>query len=173
MAALLVPLARATVRRLPVVHTVAAAAGLGALLASALAALDVIRIGGAVVLLFLAVANLRAARYEITPVAGRSPRRTFVSAVLTNLANPKVVLFYVAFVPQFITAGGWAASVQILVLGTVLFVIGLLMDTILGLAAGTFSTMLLSRPAIQRWLSGAAAVVFGGLALRLLLTDNR
>ncbi len=156
-----------------VAHTVAAAAGLSALLAAAPAALDVIRIGGAVVLLYLAVTNLRAAQQEISPVAGRSPRRTFVSAVLTNLANPKVILFYVAFVPQFIIVGGWATSVQILVLGAVLFAIGLFMDCAIGLAAGTFSRLLSSRPAIQRWLKRAAAAVFGGLAVRLLLSENR
>lgn len=92
--------------------------------------------------------------------------------MLTNLANPKVVLFYVVFVPQFVTAGGGPTSVQILVLGAVLIVIGLSMDGLMGLAAGTCSTLLLSRPAIQRWLKRAAAAVFGGLAVRLLLSEN-
>ncbi|MBV9847688.1 MAG: LysE family translocator [Kutzneria sp.] len=155
-----------------VVHTVTAAVGLSALLAAMPTALNVVRIGGTVVLLYLAIHNLRSARQTVSPIAGHSLRRTFVSAVLTNLANPKVVVFYLAFVPQFITAGGWSTSVQILVLGAVLIAIGLVMDTTVGVAAGAFSALLLSRPAIQGWIKRAAAAVFGGLALRLLLTES-
>jgi threonine/homoserine/homoserine lactone efflux protein len=135
--------------------------------------LDVVRIGGAAVLLFLAVSNLRSARQTALPTGLHSVRRTFVSAVLTNIANPKVVLFYLAFVPQFITVGGWSVSIQILVLGAVLTAIGLVMDITLGVASGTFSALLLRRPAIQRWIKRAAAAVFGGLAVRLLLSANR
>jgi threonine/homoserine/homoserine lactone efflux protein len=155
------------------VHTVAAALGLSALVNAAPAALDVVRIAGAVFLLYLAISNLRSAGRTVSPVARRSLRRTYLSAVLTNLANPKVVLFYLAFVPQFITAGGWPTSVQILVLGAVLIVIGLVMDSAVGVAAGTFSALLLRRPAIQRWIKRAAAAIFGGLALRLLLSESR
>lgn len=156
-----------------VVHTLAAAAGLSALLAAVPGALDVVRIGGAVVLLYLAIGNLRSANQTVSPIAaGRAPRRTFAAAVLTNLGNPKVVLFYLSFVPQFITAGGWSTSVQVLVLGAVLIAIGLVMDSTVGLAAGTFSALLMRRPSIQRWIKRAAAAVFGGLAVRLLLSEN-
>ena len=102
-----------------------------------------------------------------------SLRRTYLSAILNNLANPKVVLFFLAFVPQFITPGGWATSTQILVLGGVLIVIGIIVDCAVGVAAGTFSAILRARPAIQRWLKRISAVIFGGLAVRLLLTDAR
>jgi threonine/homoserine/homoserine lactone efflux protein len=154
-----------------VVHTIAAALGLSALLRVAPAALDVVRIVGAVVLLYLAIANLRAANQAAVAVprdGRRSLRRTYVSAVLTNLANPKVVLFYLVFLPQFVTQGGWSTGVQILVLGAVLIVIGLVMDGLVGVAAGTFSSLLQRRPSVQRWLRRVAAAIFGGLAVRLL-----
>ena len=77
-----------------------------------------------------------------------SLRRTYLSAILNNLANPKVVLFFLAFVPQFITPGGWATSTQILVLGGVLIVIGIIVDCAVGVAAGTFSAILRARPAM-------------------------
>jgi threonine/homoserine/homoserine lactone efflux protein len=155
-----------------VVHTVAAAVGLSAVLAAAPAALEVVRVGGAVVLLYLAISSLRSASKTMAPAAPHRPRRTFVTAVFTNLGNPKVVLFYLAFVPQFITPGGWSTSTQILVLGAMLIAIGLVMDSAVGLAAGTFSAVLLRRPSIQRWIKRAAAMVFGGLAVRLLLTES-
>jgi threonine/homoserine/homoserine lactone efflux protein len=152
------------------VHTVLAAIGLSALLRAAPYALDAVRIAGGLFLLYLAVSALRSSRApaQAGSVGRKSLRRTYLSAVLTNLANPKVVLFYLAFVPQFFTAGGWAVSVQTLFLGGVLIGIGLVMDCAIGLAAGTFSALLLHRPAFERWLKRVSGLIFGGLALRLL-----
>lgn len=152
------------------VHTVLAALGLGALLAAAPVALDTIRVVGAVFLVYLAISALRSARTtSAAPAAegARSLRRTYVMAVLTNLANPKVILFYLAFFPQFLTEGGWSTPVQILVMGAILVVIGFSVDGSVGLAAGALSALLLRRPAIQRWLNRVSAAIFGTLALRL------
>lgn len=151
-----------------VVHTAAAALGLSALLRAAPYALDAVRLGGAVFLLYLAFTTLRSESLLATDQPKTSLRRTYLSAVLTNLANPKVVLFYIAFVPQFITAGGWPTASQILTLGAILIVIGLVMDCLLGTAAGVFAAMLRQRPSFQRWLRRLSAAIFGGLALRLL-----
>jgi threonine/homoserine/homoserine lactone efflux protein len=166
-----------------VVHTVAASLGLSALLKAAPFALDIVRIGGAIFLLYLAFDSLRRARKlsaEVTDdvrasldTRGGSLKRTYLSAILNNLANPKVVLFFIAFVPQFITTGGWPVSTQILVLGGLLIVLGFFMDSAIGLAAGTFSGTLRARPSIQQWLQRASAAIFGGLAVRLLLNDAR
>ncbi|WP_245805178.1 LysE family translocator [Amycolatopsis australiensis] len=155
-----------------VVHTVAAALGLSALLRAAPAALEIVKIIGAVFLLYLAVTTLVSARRSATPFTLRASarttlRRTYMSAVFTNLANPKVVLFYLAFVPQFLTPGGWPVSAQILTLGTLLIVIGIVMDGAVGIAAGTFSALLLRKPKFQRRLKELSAAIFGGLAIRL------
>ncbi|MFI7066208.1 LysE family translocator [Kribbella sp. NPDC050124] len=159
------------------VHTAAAALGLSALLRAAPYALDVVRLVGAVVLVCLAITALRSARTSSSgqvssqPVARRSLRRTYLSAVLPNLANPKVVLFYLAFVPQFLTSSGWPTAAQILVLGAILVLIGIVMDCAVGVAAGAFSALLLRRPTIQRALKRASTAVFGALAVRLV-ADN-
>jgi len=158
------------------VHTVAAALGLGALLQAAPMALDTVRIVGAVFLVYLAISALRSAS-EVAATAPakhghRSLRRTYLMAVLTNLANAKVILFYLAFFPQFLTTeGGWPTPVQFLVLGAVLIVVGLTVDAGAGLAAGTLSTLLLRRPNVQRWLNRVSAAIFGALAVRLV-ADN-
>lgn len=153
------------------VHTVLAALGLGALLAAAPVALDTIRIVGAIFLLYLAVSALRSASQSAVAPAEResakSLRRTYAMAVLTNLANPKVILFYLAFFPQFLTEGGWSTPLQILVMGAILVVIGFSVDGSVGLAAGALSALLRRRPAIQRWLNRLSAAIFGALALRL------
>lgn len=157
-----------------VVHTLATAFGLSALLRAAPLALDAVRVAGAVFLVYLAITMLRAARTTVTDTvqSGRSLRRTYGMAVLTNLANPKVVLFYLAFLPQFLTEGGWPVWTQLLTLGLILTVLGLIMDVAIGLLAGTLSRLLMARPAIRRWLNRAAAAIFGGLAVRLVV-DSR
>jgi len=153
-------------------HTVAAALGLGAVLQAAPVALDAVRIVGAVFLVYLAVGALRSAKdvAETAPAkfGGRSLRRTYLMATLVNLSNPKVVLFYLAFFPQFGTEGGWAMPVQFLVMGGILIVVGFCVDATVGLASGTLSALLLRRPAVRRWLNRVSAAIFGALAVRLV-----
>ena len=88
-------------------------------------------------------------------------------AAVAGAANPKMVLFYLAFVPQFLTPAGWPVPVQVVTLGAVLIAIGFVMDSVIGITAGTFSALLLRRP-IHRGLRRLSAAVFGGLAIRLL-----
>jgi threonine/homoserine/homoserine lactone efflux protein len=156
------------------VHTVAAALGLGLLIRSAPEALQVVRIAGGVVLLYLAVSTWLASRRagELTAVRlqRRSLRRTYVLAALTNLANPKVILFYLAFVPQFVTAGPGAAPVaaQLLLLGLIFILVGLSVDGPAGLLSGTLSERITGRARARAWMERLTAGVFAGLAVRLL-----
>lgn len=153
-------------------HTVAAALGLGAVLQAAPVALDTVRVVGAVFLVYLAVTTLRSAKDVAktapTKFGGRSLRRTYVMATLVNLSNPKVVLFYLAFFPQFVTEGGWSLPLQFLAMGGILIVIGFAVDATVGLASGALSALLLRKPAVQRWLNRVSAAIFGGLAVRLV-----
>ncbi|MDQ4085038.1 MAG: LysE family translocator [Actinomycetota bacterium] len=160
------------------VHTVAAAFGLGALLRVFPGVLDGVRVVGALFLAYLAFTAWRRSRAHTTArldVRSRtSVRKVYVMALLTNLANPKVVLFYLAFLPQFLTtgAGGWSPTVQLLVLGALFIVIGLAVDGTAGLLAGSLADRVLHNPAVGGWLERASAAVFGVLAVRLVL-DSR
>lgn len=158
------------------IHTVAAAFGLGALLQAAPAALDVVRLVGAAFLLYLAVTAWRARDpLELRGTRPRSMRRVYLMAALTNLANPKVVIFYLAFFPQFLATGtaAWSAMVQFLVLGATLIVVGFAVDASTGLLAGWMSERVLRRRSFQRWLSRVSAAIFGGLAVRLAVDSRR
>ncbi|MGW0230024.1 LysE family translocator [Actinopolymorpha singaporensis] len=157
------------------VHTVAAAFGLGALIRTAPLVLEGIRIAGALFLVYLAVMTWRASRGRggsvSTPNKPRSQPRVYAMAVLTNLANPKVILFYLAFMPQFLTTGAhsWPVTAQFLVLGAIFIAIGIVVDSSVALLAGTFSERVLRRQAFRRWLERASATIFGALAVRLVL----
>ncbi|GIJ74806.1 LysE family translocator [Virgisporangium ochraceum] len=158
------------------VHTVAAALGLSALIAAAPEALVVVRAVGAVFLVYLAVTSWRdsTSGHEATPARKRSLRRLYAMATLTNLANPKVVLFYLAFLPQFLSHGphAWPVPAQLLALGAVFIVVGLSVDGTVGVTAGSLADKVLGRRAVRRRLQRASSMVFGGLAVRLAL-DTR
>ena len=95
-------------------------------------------------------------------------------AALTNLANPKIILFYLAFLPQFISAGAtaWPTWLQLLVLGGLFVIVGLPIDAAVGLAAGRLAEKLLHQPSVRRRLQRLSALMFGGLAIRIAL-DSR
>lgn len=126
------------------VHTFAAAFGLAALIQAAPAVLDGVRIVGAVVLVYLAVSTWRARRQATTATTTedihgrRSVRKVYVMATLTNLANPKVVLFYLAFLPQFLITAptSWPVMWQLLTLGAVFIAVGLAVDATAGCSLG-------------------------------------
>ncbi|MQA01306.1 MAG: LysE family translocator [Streptosporangiales bacterium] len=163
------------------VHTVAAAFGLSALIAAAPAALDVIRWAGAAVLVYFAVSTWLASRRHLAAVTDdqpvpppRSAARTYAMAVLTNVANPKVIIFYLAFVPQFVTTGAssWPVATQFLALGGLLIVVGLTVDSTVGLLAGTAAELIRKHRRVRCWLDRVSAAVFGALAARLVADSS-
>ncbi|QUH06390.1 LysE family translocator [Saccharopolyspora erythraea] len=158
------------------VHTTAAALGLSALLQAAPVMLELVRIFGVVFLAYLAFDALRSPGSDHgttgDAVPARSLRRVFGMAVLTNLANPKVILFFLAFFPQFVTPGsGWPVPVQFMVLGATFIAVGLTVDGLAGFASGRLSDVLVSRRGVRRWLDRISAAVYAGLAVRLAVDD--
>ena len=155
-------------------HTIAAAAGLTFLLAAAPRALDLVRILGALMLVYLAVTTWRAAGRgaDSGPRSSteNSLRRVFVMATLINLANPKVFVFFIAFLPQFLTTGAaaWPVGLQIALLGLLFIAISFCVDGTAGFVSGTAASALRSTQTFQRWLDRVAACVYLGLAGRLV-----
>ena len=156
------------------VHTFAAVAGLSALVASSATAFEALRLLGAGYLLWLAVSALRhqaAAPGTAATAAGGvgSLSKVLRQGALTNLLNPKIVVFFLAFVPQFVDWGRGHVSVQIALLGATFMVVGLAIDAAIGVlaarAAGRVARSLSGSRALER----VAAVVYVGLAARLVI----
>jgi threonine/homoserine/homoserine lactone efflux protein len=117
------------------VHVTAAAVGLSALLASSAVAFETVRWAGVAYLVYLGVRALRSDESAEAPrPAGL--RRSFAEGVLVNLLNPKVAVFFLAFLPQFVDPEQGSAGVQVLVLGAVFMVIASLLDLVYVSAAG-------------------------------------
>ncbi len=149
-----------------VFHVTLAAAGLAALLLTYPTAYDAIRWLGAAYLVVLAVQSWRAAAAP-EPMRGRAQIwRAFRRGFLTNVTNPKVALFVLAFLPQFTSPGAGPVWQQIIWLGLMLATGGILTDGAYGVFAGVMANRLRRASGIMHKIS---AFVFGGLAARLAI----
>ena len=97
------------------------------------------------------------------------PARLFLKGLFVNAINPKVVLFFLAFLPQFVDPARGSAAVQMLQLGLLFTLQALLLFGAIGYFAGQAGERLARRPAIGLWLDRVAGAVFVLLGLRLLL----
>ena len=149
-----------------VVHILAAAAGLSALLFAHPAAYDLIRICGAAYLAWMAVQVWRrsstVARARSFPDVRQAARRGF----FINVSNPKTALFIFAFIPQFTDPTIGPIWVQILILGAIFLLNGAVFTLCLGVGSGYFAAALGRRVGV---LNKISAILLGGLAARLII----
>jgi threonine/homoserine/homoserine lactone efflux protein len=151
------------------VHVAAAALGLSAVLVQLPFAYDGLRYAGALYLVWLGVRALGsdARGLELHAMDRTSLRRVFQQGVLTNVLNPKVALFFLAFLPQFTDRARGSLPAQFITLGFIFIVNGTLVCLAYALAASWLSDWLRTRDGASRWLNRAMGSVFLGLGLRL------
>jgi len=151
------------------VHVVAAAFGVSALIASSAAAFTVVKYAGAAYLVFLGLRKLLAREdgeeIEIEPRGPRSTAQLFGHGVIVNVLNPKTALFFLAFLPQFVDPNAGAVAPQMLVLGTMLVGLGVLSDGTYALLAAGAGNKLRSAARTRRRLEKVSGGVFVGLGL--------
>jgi len=154
------------------VHIFAAAFGLSAILATSAAAFTVVKLAGAAYLLYLGFVTLRApkaapATSDATPMSALPLRKIFVQGFLTNVLNPKVALFFLAFVPQFIAQDAVSKPLAFLFLGTVFNFNGMLWANFLALSAAVISTKIKANSTMTTWFNRAVGSIFIGLGIKL------
>lgn len=154
------------------VHVIAAVIGLSAIVAASAVAFTTIKVIGAGYLIWLGVSTLWASRrsprtvaegVSLPPIQNRSLRRVFVDGAVVNVLNPKVAIFFLAFVPQFVHAEDGAASTQLLVLGAVFIALGVLSDGTFALLGAAIGTRLQASARWQRRTQRASGVIYLGL----------
>ncbi|GAA5212076.1 LysE family translocator [Streptomyces thinghirensis] len=158
------------------VHAVAAALGLSALFTTLPTLYHVLRWAGAAYLLYLAVKAFRDRSVpggDDAAPRGAGMRRAFWQGAITNLLNPKVILFNVAFLPQFVDPSLGHVPGQLLLLGGTLVVMGFLWDGFVGLLSGRLAGLLRRSARVNRWLNIVSGTVFTGLAVRLVVASPK
>ncbi len=152
------------------VHTALAAIGVGAILRASEGLFLAVKLGGAAYLVYLgarmlvAPAPVNAARAS----APRAARLTLVwQGILSNVSNPKIVLFFVAFLPQFVDRASPHPTRDLVFLGVLYAALALPVKAAVGLAAGSFSERILRSSSAFEWMNRAGAAVLIALGVRL------
>ncbi|GLY34872.1 lysine transporter LysE [Amycolatopsis sp. NBRC 101858] len=157
-------LATAGVATSEAIHVAVAAAGLAALFAAVPVAFTVVKIAGAAYLVYLGVQAIRNRK----PLVERKTDRAYLSGLLTNLLNPKMVTFTIAFLPQFIDPARGHVALQFAVLGAIMIVFEFLVDGAVGVLAGRVGGWV-RRKRNQRRIEVATGGIFIGLGVKLAL----
>lgn len=157
------------------VHTVFAAAGLSAILASSAVAFSIVKYAGSAYLVYLAVRTWRDRSDEqldrLRPAADL--RRVYLEGFAVNLLNPKTALFILALLPQFVDPARGAAGLQILLLGGILASLGLLSDGTYALASGSIGSWLRRRRSIAGIQRRVSAAIYAALGIGTALVGER
>jgi RhtB (resistance to homoserine/threonine) family protein len=156
------------------VHSLACAFGLTALLAASATAFTVIKFVGALYLIYLGV-RLVFAKPAAAETAGtaratgapKSLRQLFLQGFWTNVLNPKVVLFFVSFFPQFVTTGSDHKALAFLTLGVVFLVMSTVWNSFVAWIAGSVTQRFSGKPGVKRWLDRGVGSAFVGLGIKL------
>jgi RhtB (resistance to homoserine/threonine) family protein len=161
------------------VHSLACAFGLTALLAASATAFTVIKVVGAIYLVYLGVRLIFAkASHPQSDAAADQPRaaaataarplrQLFLQGFWTNVLNPKVVLFFVSFFPQFVAAGSPHKTLAFLALGAVFVGMSTVWNSFVAWIAGSVTQRFSGKPGIKKWLDRTVGTAFVGLGIRL------
>lgn len=155
-------------------HLLASVLGLSALLHTSALAFEVLRYAGVAYLLYLAYATWRdrsAFAMNNAPTA-TTARGLMIRGFLLNILNPKLTIFFLAFLPQFVTPGSISPAVQMLVLSAVFMAMTFAVFVIYGLLANGFRRAVIESPRVQNWLRRSFAAAFAGLGLNLAFAQR-
>jgi RhtB (resistance to homoserine/threonine) family protein len=157
-----------------IVHTLATAFGLTAILAASATAFTVIKIAGAIYLIYLGIRLIFTKHEDVEQdvqqtikSAPKSLHQLFTQGFVTNVLNPKVVLFFVSFFPQFVAADSQHKTLAFLVLGAVFIAMSTVWNTFVAWIAGSVTQKFSGKPGIKKWMDRGVGSAFVGLGIKL------
>jgi threonine/homoserine/homoserine lactone efflux protein len=155
-------------------HMAAAILGLAALLYASSIAFQTMKLLGVAYLLFIALNTLREqGTFTLAEKEGeRTPTQVIVSAILVNFLNPKLSLFFFAFLPQFVTAGEPHRLLRMLELSAIFMLVTFAVFVGYGLTAASVRQHVMTRPRVLRSMRRTFAIVFVGLGAKLAFTER-
>ncbi|MSM40957.1 MAG: LysE family translocator [Geobacter sp.] len=155
------------------VHTTAAAFGISALFYSSALAFNLVKYAGAAYLLYLAFRTLQdRSAVRLATADDRPAAALFRRGFIMNVLNPKVALFFLAFLPQFVTPAAGHVPLQMLLLGLIFMVQAIVIFCLIGYFAGSIGSYILARPRVAKHFDWLTAGVFASLGIRLALAER-
>ena len=155
-------------------HLLATVFGLAALMHASALAFEMLRYAGAAYLIYLAWTTWRdTSGFNVDRSASpKSSIELIVKAFLRNILNPRLTLFFLAFLPQFVQPSAGPALLQLITLSGVFMAMTFAVFVIYGLLAHLFRTAVIDSPSVQRWLRRGFATIFAGLGIQLALSER-
>jgi threonine/homoserine/homoserine lactone efflux protein len=155
------------------VHTTAAAFGISAVFYSSVIAFNVVKYAGAAYLLYLAYKTLKdRTTIKLSLADDRPAPALFKRGFIMNVLNPKVAMFFLAFLPQFVTPNTGYVPLQMLSLGFIFMVQAVIIFCLIGYFSGTIGSVILARPKIAKYFDWLTAGVFASLGVKLALAER-
>ena len=161
-----------------IIHTMAVAFGVAAIFQTSVTAFTLLKVLGAMYLAYLAWQAFRASAHEFqtsNQTSGSNPRSLgtlYRRGVIMNVTNPKVAIFFLAFLPQFALPQQGALTTQLFFLGGVFACVALVIFSVIAVAAGALGGWLRRSPKAQVYLNRIAGIVFAALALKLVTATH-
>jgi threonine/homoserine/homoserine lactone efflux protein len=157
------------------VHTTAAAFGLTLILQTSAIAFLIVKYLGAVYLIYLGIKAWQdKGTFNLQPSSSSlSLRKIFWQGVLSNVLNPKIAIFFLAFLPQFVDKGSSNVALQMVILGLTFACFGLCFLLVVGYSSGAIGSWLTHRPQYPKFLQRFAAGILIALGIRLALTERQ
>ena len=159
-----------------IVHLLAAVIGLSAIIASSAIAFDIIKYAGAAYLIYLGIRSILSRQNKFSVNANiekRSLSNLFWQGVFTNVLNPKVALFFLAFLPQFIHPEKGNTSMQILLLGLWFNFSGTIVNCIVALLFGKLGNWLADKQSFIKWQNKVTGLLLIGLGIKVALSSRK
>ncbi|AJE03747.1 LysE family translocator [Geobacter pickeringii] len=154
-------------------HTALAAVGISALIRSSEVAFTVIRLAGAAYLVYLGIGALRSRGGALIGASTEAPPlgSIYRQSIVANILNPKVTLFFLAFLPQFVAPGSGSVGLQLMGLGLIFMAVTITVFGAVALCAGLIGDWLRRTPAVAGRIQALAGLTFIGLGIRVALPD--
>jgi threonine/homoserine/homoserine lactone efflux protein len=159
-----------------IIHILAAVIGLSALIAQSATAFDIIKYVGAAYLVYLGVKSLLSKKYSIKidqNLKQLSYKKIFWQGFITNVLNPKVALFFLAFLPQFINIHKGNTTLQILFLGTWFDFVGTIVNVLVALLFGKIGSWLSKSPTFIQWQERITGTILIALGIKVALSSKK
>jgi len=159
-----------------IVHLLAAVVGLSAVIASSAIAFDIIKYVGVAYLIYLGIKSFLSKQNKFsisTAVEKKSLSKLFWQGVLTNVLNPKVALFFLAFLPQFIHPENGNIALQILLLGLWFNFSGTIVNVIVAILFGKLGNWLADKQAFLKWQNKITGLLLVGLGIKVALSSRK
>jgi threonine/homoserine/homoserine lactone efflux protein len=156
-----------------IVHTLAAALGLSIIIQTSVVVFTIFKTVGALYLFYMAYGAIKHRNdpLNMTSQQNSNTKGLFLRGFLMNILNPKVAIFFLTFLPQFINYESENVPLQMIILGLIFILLAAIIFSLLGYFAGTFREQFLSKPRFNMYMNVTAAVIFILLGVKLMTTS--